>query len=135
VTIVKRAIIMLWVIDNAVMQALRKIFPTAWQRSGRCLCCGRCCKEIYLSMTPGQARSRLFVGFFRRWFAWLFAFEFIRFDREAPALVFRCLKQRADGRCGNYFWRPPLCRNYPLLDYFKKPCFLPGCGFTSSRKT
>ncbi|OGC11256.1 hypothetical protein A3K48_01870 [candidate division WOR-1 bacterium RIFOXYA12_FULL_52_29] len=130
---IKRLIVMVWVIDNALMKVVRNFFPTAWRRDGECRRCGRCCREIYLTLSPAQAKSPLFLGFYKRWLSWLFDFELIRFDADYPALLFKCGNQRSDGSCGVYFWRPPLCRNYPLIDYFKEPIFLPGCGYTSKK--
>jgi Fe-S-cluster containining protein len=80
-------------------------------------------------MTPAQTRSELFTSVSIRWISWLFDFVLLRIDHENNALVFTCRNLTPEGKCGNYFWRPNICRNYPLVDYFEEPKFLPGCGF------
>jgi Fe-S-cluster containining protein len=82
-------------------------------------------------MTPAQIRSRLFTNLAVRWIGWLFDFIFLGIDAENDYLIFTCRHLTPEGKCGNYFWRPNICRNYPLVDYFEEPTFLPGCGFSA----
>ncbi|MDD5382085.1 MAG: YkgJ family cysteine cluster protein [Candidatus Margulisbacteria bacterium] len=129
IKILKRTIMLFVLADNFLTNLARKIFKTRWVLTGKCRQCGSCCREIYLKMTPGQLRSELFTKLSVRWLSWLFGFKLIRIDRENHYLIFSCEHLTADNKCGNYFWRPNVCRNYPLVDYFKEPGFLPGCGF------
>jgi Fe-S-cluster containining protein len=80
-------------------------------------------------MTPAQMQSPFFTNLAIRWISWLFDFKLLGIDRERGYLAFTCKHLQSNGKCGNYFWRPNICRNYPLTDYFEKPVFLPGCGF------
>jgi hypothetical protein len=125
----KRLILIFVILDNLLTNLTKKLFPRKWTLTGACRQCGNCCKEIYLKMTPGQMKSRLFTNISIRWISWLFDFNLLRTDHEHHYLVFNCKHLTSDGKCGNYFWRPNICRNYPLVDYFEEPKLLPGCGF------
>jgi Fe-S-cluster containining protein len=130
----KRSVMAFVLLDNLLTNLTKNIFMTRWIREGGCKQCGSCCKEIYLTMTPAQTRSRLFTSLSIKWICWLFDFTFLRLDHENNSLVFTCRHLTPEGKCGNYFWRPNICRNYPLVDYFKEPKFLPGCGFTARER-
>ncbi|MBU1026434.1 MAG: YkgJ family cysteine cluster protein [Candidatus Margulisbacteria bacterium] len=131
-TWLKRLIIVFVLLDNFLLNFPKKIlFKSRWVLAGKCKQCGKCCEEIYLKMTPNQISSKFFTNLAIRWISWLFDFILIRVEQDAGYLVFTCKHRLRDGRCGNYFWRPNICRNYPLVDYFEEPKMLPDCGFTA----
>ena len=82
-------------------------------------------------MTTAQIKSKFFTNLAIRWISWLFDFILLEVNREYNYLAFTCKYCLADGKCGNYFWRPSVCRNFPLVDYFTEPKLLPGCGFSA----
>ncbi|MBU0671710.1 MAG: YkgJ family cysteine cluster protein [Candidatus Margulisbacteria bacterium] len=126
----KRFILCFVLLDNLLTNfSKRSLFRNKWQLEGACKKCGSCCKEIYLKITPRQLGSKMFARLAVKWITWLFDFILLRIDQENHYLVFTCKHVQPDGRCGNYFWRPSVCRNYPLVDYFEKPKLLPDCGF------
>ncbi len=130
----KRFLMMLVLADNWLTNLAKSPFPRRWKLAGSCRQCGNCCREIHLKMTPGQMNSRLFTGLAVRWISWLFGFILLRTDRANHNLVFTCRHLKSAGKCGNYRWRANVCRNYPLLDYFDEPKFLPGCGFSAVKR-
>jgi hypothetical protein len=128
----KRAIISVILLDNFLTNFPGKLFfRSRWVLEGKCRQCGNCCKEIYLRISPRQLGSRLFTRLAIAWITRVFDFILLRIDREHHYLVFTCKHCLPDGKCGNYFWRPSVCRNYPLVDYFDEPSLLPGCGFSA----
>ena len=128
--ILKRFIMVFVLLDNFLTNLPKRIlFRSRWMRQGKCRECGQCCKEIYLRIEPRQLGSKLFSQLAIAWISWLFDFNLLRIEPERHYLVFNCKNQLPDGRCGNYFWRPSVCRNYPLVDYFERPEFLPNCGY------
>ncbi len=128
----KRLIIQFILLDNVLTNLPKKLlFRTRWRLEGKCRQCGNCCKGIYLKIDPKQLGSELFTKLAIAWITWLFDFILLEIDYENHYLVFTCKHLQASGKCGNYFWRTSICRNYPLVDYFKKPEFLPGCGFST----
>ena len=119
-------------LDNYLTNIPKKIFfRTKYQLTGSCKRCGQCCKGIYLQISPNQIGSKLFRSLAIWWICWLFDFILIKIDYDNKYLVFTCKHVQKNGSCGNYFWRPNVCRNYPLVDYFKQPSFLPGCGYSA----
>lgn len=132
---VKRIIIIFVILDNFITNLTKKLFRTRWVLDGKCRQCGNCCKEIYLKITPAQLKSRLFTNIAVHWITWLFDFNLLRIDYDHHYLVFNCKHLTLEGKCGNYFWRPNVCRNYPLVDYFEEPKLLPGCGFRAKIKS
>ncbi|MFA4857921.1 MAG: YkgJ family cysteine cluster protein [Candidatus Margulisiibacteriota bacterium] len=129
----KRFFMLFVLLDNLLTNLLRTLFRSRWRKIGKCKKCGQCCRQIYLTMTPRQIASPLFTNLAIHWISWLFDFVLLKVDTENHALVFTCKHISLDGKCGNYFWRPNVCRNYPLVDYFKEPVFLPGCGYVGRR--
>jgi Fe-S-cluster containining protein len=85
-----------------------------------------------LQISPRQLASRLFTRLAVAWISWIYDFKLLKIDFDNFYLVFSCKKLGSDGKCGDYAWRPNICRNYPLVDYFEEPKFLPGCGFKAS---
>lgn len=129
--IIKRIIMLFVLIDNFLTNSAKSFLKTRWKIAGRCQQCGNCCKGIYLTLTPAQIKSPLFTRIAIRWISWLFDFILLKIDYEDYSLVFTCKHLTLAGKCANYAWRPNVCRNYPLIDYFKEPVFLPNCGFKS----
>jgi len=125
----KRLIIIFILLDNLITQSLKRLFKTNYRIEGKCKKCGVCCQEILLKIHPNLLKGELITKTVIAWISWIFDFYLLYIDRENGYLAFSCYHRLPDGSCGNYFWRPSVCRNYPLVDYFKKPELLPGCGY------
>ena len=126
----KRFIIAFVLLDNWLTNFSRRLVARSkWKLAGKCKQCGVCCEEIYLKITPAQLASKFFGKLAIAWVCWLFDFIYLRTDFTGYYIVFTCKHRLPSGSCGNYFWRPNVCRNYPLVDYFNEPKFIPGCGF------
>ncbi len=129
---IKRLLLVMVLADNVLTNFVKEhILKSRYKLKGGCLKCGQCCRQIYLKATRPQVTSPLFAKLSVKWIEWLFDFELKQIDTADNYFVFGCKNIRPDGKCGNYFWRPNICRNYPLLDYFKEPVFLPRCGYGS----
>lgn len=133
--LIKRFFISLVLLDNFLSNFPKKLlFKNYWVLEGKCKQCGVCCQEILLKITPRQLSSPLFRTLAIKWTCWLFDFILLRVDYDNNYLVFTCKHRLPSGKCGNYFWRPNICRNYPLVDYFDEPKMLPICGFSARRR-
>lgn len=131
---VRKFVLAFVILDNYLTNLTKRFFPKRYKLAGKCRQCGNCCRQIVLTMTPAQIRSKLFTDLSVRWTSWLFGFRLLEIDHEDHSLVFDCRNQTLEGKCGVYCWRPNVCRNYPLVDYFDEPKFLPGCGFTAVKR-
>jgi Fe-S-cluster containining protein len=132
-----RKFMMMFVLaDNYITNLAGAFFRKQWKLEGKCRKCGKCCKEIHMKVEPHLIGNRFTRELVIRWISWLFNFYLIRIDYDRDYLVFSCRSINPDGTCGDYRWRPSVCRNYPLVDYFDEPALLEGCGFraVSSRR-
>jgi hypothetical protein len=130
--ICRKLVLTYLIADNALTNFFSKtIFRPKYYLTGKCLQCGQCCRQIYLRAGDDRMNSGFFDRLSVNWLKWAAGFNLLRIDKEDKFYVFSCNKQLSDGRCGDYKWRLPLCRNYPIMDNFKEPVFLPGCGFSA----
>jgi len=123
---VKRAILVVMLAGNHLSRRLNKI---QYKTGGKCNGCGNCCKVIAFRTTEQQLKSKYSLKLTLRWFSWFYGFNLLAIDHDRKALFFSCRHRQPDERCDNYFWRPPLCRNFPFADLETKPVFLPRCGY------
>lgn len=128
----RKMVLSLVLMDNFLTNLARKPLRTRWILSGKCKKCGRCCREIHLKIDPRLLNNRFTFSLITMWISWLFCFYLKRVDRRRNYLVFGCKKLKWNGQCGAYYWRPNVCRNYPLVDYFEKPALIRGCGYKPS---
>jgi Fe-S-cluster containining protein len=132
---IKRFLIMFVLLDNFLTNLPKKLFfKTRWVLDGKCKQCGRCCQQILMKASPRQLSSPFFMKLAIGWTCWLFDFIFLHTDHENGYIAFTCKNLKKSGSCGNYFWRPNVCRNFPLVDYFEEPKILPWCGFRARRR-
>ena len=130
---IRKLILSLVIADNFVSNMAKMPFRSRWKLEGGCRKCGRCCREIALKIDPRLLNNRLTTAVVIRWISWLFNFRLIRIEYDKPYLVFACNNQAGDGTCKEYKWRPNVCRNYPLVDYFEEPALYDFCGYRSKR--
>ena len=127
--LLRRAILSLIFLDNFAMRSIKRVFPRNWRLAGKCNKCGKCCKEICLSISPLLLKAKYPLKLIIAWVSWLFDFTFKGVDLNNNYLVFECRHLGPEGLCNNYFWRSNVCRNYPILDYFDEPVLYPWCGY------
>lgn len=128
-----RKIVLSFVIfENFVNNLVRRPYKTKWHLTGKCKKCGKCCHNIALKIEPRLLTSRVITELLIvRWVSWLFNFQLIWIDYQKYYLVFRCKNLKPDGTCKDYKWRPNICRNYPIVDFFDEPALSDTCGYSS----
>lgn len=106
-----------------------KILRKKYYRVGKCKCCGKCCQNIYVNhdkkgfiKTEEEfKRLRIFHSFYR-------SLELV--GKDETGLLFKCKNLGEDNKCKIHFFRPPICRNYPMEEIFKMGGILaPDCGY------
>ena len=96
---------------------------------GSCLRCGKCCRNI-LIFKPNNWWGRAYLkwnmeinGFYPR------KYPEIEVDGQ-KMIIMSCRYFKKDNSCSNYFWRPVMCRRWPLIDNSMSGLrSLPGCGY------
>ncbi|MBM3197973.1 MAG: hypothetical protein FJZ58_01800 [Chlamydiae bacterium] len=106
----------------------KKIIRPPFLQEGACKRRGNCCHYILFPETKGWMRilftfwSREIHGFYPRG---------LTYQQEGKTIeVMGCRHLRPDGSCGNYFFRPKVCRTWPIIRVFGFPKILKGCGYT-----
>ena len=120
---------------SKLFKSLKKFFflnilHKKYFRTGSCKGCGKCCENIYVNHgNKGFIKSveefnklKFFHSFYR-------GLELIGSDELG--LLFKCkhldVKTR---RCRIHFFRPPICRKYPMEEIYEMGGILtPECGY------
>ncbi len=105
-----------------------RLLPRQYQITGGCLKRGVCCQRIGIGLTSSLFQSIHLKRWIRRWYEFVYHFEWIEDDPDATMLLFRC-RYLTHSKCGIYADRPYICKRYPQARYFGRPTFLPGCGY------
>jgi Fe-S-cluster containining protein len=127
--VLRKTILALVIADNFVANLAGSFFRKKWKLEGSCKKCGKCCRDIHLKIDPRLLNNRFTRELVIRWISWLFRFYLKRIDHERNYLVFGCRNLTENGTCGDYRWRPNVCRNYPLVDFFDEPALFDTCGY------
>jgi Putative zinc- or iron-chelating domain len=128
-SMLRKLAIIFMLADNFVTNLVKKPFRTRWVLTGKCAKCGKCCQDIKLAIDPKLLSNAFIRELVVRWTSWVMGFDLKRIEYNPPYLVFGCKKLRQNGSCADYKWRPNVCRNYPLVDFFKEPALFGTCGY------
>jgi Fe-S-cluster containining protein len=129
-----------WMLLDLLMQRLiQRIWPPPYKVLGGCKQRGNCCHYILMERSPAIERWTWLQGFWDWWYTDIHGFYERGYEVESPdgrvAKVMSCRYLRADGRCGQYRVRPALCRQWPRIEYTKRPHLLKGCGYLIEMRT
>lgn len=112
-----------------LMEKIAKFFiRPPFKQTGQCKRRGNCCHYILFPETTGIIKT-LFLfwnteihGFYKR--------NQMDYEHEGKKIhVYGCRHLKKDGSCSNYFFRPKVCRTWPLIAHFGYPKVLKGCGY------
>jgi len=105
------------------------IIRPPFMRTGECKRRGNCCHYILFPETSGIMK-KLFLfwntqvhGFYERT-------EIEGSFQGKKFFVFGCRYLRENGSCSNHFFRPKVCRSWPIISHFGLPRILKGCGYS-----
>ena len=117
-------------LDLAAQRIARMIIRPPYKKAGACKKRGNCCYYIMVRRSKGiLGMLDLFWhtqinGFFRR------SKETYRMDGKSYYLM-GCRYLKASGKCSRYMLRPTICRTWPRIEYFGRPQYLKGCGYSA----
>jgi hypothetical protein len=121
-------------LDGLFSTFFRKFFPDQFIIVGQCKKQGLCCENIAVYIPERMWERPFQLKLITFWYEWLYNFTHTVAKKEDNVILFSC-KYLKNNSCSIYWRRPFICRNYPLVHkHFKKPTFLPGCGFSVQKK-
>jgi len=122
------------IIDLAMQGAIHRIIPPPYKVKGACLKRGICCHYIFIKWDPLMDKWGWLGKFWLWWYVEINGFYFRGFEVEDgdsnAAKVMGCRHLSEEGTCNSYFWRPGICRQWPRIEYVRKPHLLKGCGYS-----
>lgn len=111
----------------------RLIVPPPFKKVGKCKRRGNCCHYILLPESKGVLGKILFF-----WYTEVYGFYPRRKEpyeyEDKKVLAMGCRYLQKNGSCGKHFFRPKLCRTWPLIQIFGTPRVLKGCGYQAKLK-
>jgi len=114
-------------LELGAIAAVRKAVQPRFVLMGDCHQCGDCCRSI-LGVPPGFVRKTRLINAYLWYHRVAHRFSPVGVGPN-DEILFECGHLQSDGRCGIYWHRPFLCRNYPLLPLYQTPALLPSCSF------
>ncbi len=110
---------------------LANILKKKYIKKGSCKGCGKCCQNIYVNHgKKGFIKTE--EEFFRLKLAHSFYRGLELIGKDEMGLLFKCKHlDYKTNRCKIHFFRPPVCRNYPMEEIFTMGGILtPDCGYS-----
>ena len=120
------------VLDFLIQRFFRFLVRSPYRLKGKCKCCGVCCRYILLEWSNYLDKFPLLGKLYIWWLTEIDGFYLLNFDFENEEGKFRLMSCRYlsdKGVCKHYYTRSAICRQYPWIGYFRKPWFLPKCGY------
>lgn len=115
-------------LDLCAQSLARKIIRPPYRKEGHCYQRGNCCHYLLIPEPKG-----LLGRFFFFWCTQINGFYLRQakpIDCEGEKMcLMGCRYLKKDGRCAHYHYRPAICRQWPIIEYFGPPRILKGCGF------
>ncbi len=120
-------------LEVAAEKTARLIIPPPFKPVGTCKRRGNCCHYILLPEVKGFLGKLLFF-----WHTEVFGFYPRTKDpyeyEGKPITVMGCRYLKKNGSCSRYFFRPKVCRSWPIIEIFGVPRILKGCGYQAKVK-
>ena len=109
------------------------LIPPPYKKVGACKKRGNCCHYILVKDVKGIAGKLVWFwhselnGFFLR-------DRFYHTETNKEMLVLGCRYLQKNGSCRHYFFRPMVCRKWPIIEHFGFPQIVKGCGYKAYPK-
>ena len=120
-------------LDLWAQRIARLLIRPPFKQVGTCKKRGACCHYILIPAPKGIFGKLYYLwnteilGFYRR--------DNGIYESEGHKVyVMGCRYLRKNGSCAHYFFRPPVCRNWPLIEHFGHPQIIKGCGFRAIQR-
>lgn len=111
-----------------------KILKKRYYRSGKCVCCGACCENIYVRHNSKIIQTLDEFENIKKSDDYSFYQHITVIDKDEFGLVFACEKFDKEKKlCKDHKNRPSICKKYPSEEIFQMGAQLCSeCGFSFS---
>lgn len=121
------------ILDTWAQKAVRVFLKTPYRQEGACKKRGYCCHHLL------AAKSETWLDRLQDfWNTQVNGFYFRDFEYEDSQKelwrVMSCRYLKKNGLCGNYFFRPSICRQWPRIEVFSRPQVMKGCGYRAVKR-
>lgn len=109
---------------------LLKILKRKYYKTGTCKGCGKCCENIYVNHgNKGFIKTKEEFDRLKPFHSFYRGLEYI--GEDEMGVLFKCTHlDLITRKCKIHFFRPPVCRKYPMEEIFKMGGILsPDCGY------
>lgn len=115
-------------LDVFAKKFARWIVRPPFKKAGACKKRGNCCYFITMRKRKGPLGwiqmfwAQEINGFYKR-------FQKPFYENGQKLYVLGCRYLKKNGQCAHYAFRPTICREWPVIEYFGYPKLLKGCGY------
>lgn len=128
--LIRWLIIISWWHEQIIKKYLLK---TRYKLVGKCQQCAICCTHIGVEDPEDYYHRPFLCKLVLFFYEKVYDFKFADYLPERKLFIFTCQHYDAnERRCTNYFHRPAICRNYPVVNYFTEPEICQPCGFSTT---
>lgn len=116
------------ILDSIAQKIAKAIISPPYRQKGFCKKRGNCCRYILLEKPKDWFGSICLFwhtqinGFYERDIK-------LHMHEGKEMLIMGCRYLEEEGRCSNYYFRPAICRKWPIIEHFGEPKILKDCGY------
>ncbi|NCF70261.1 MAG: hypothetical protein GWP59_01030 [Chlamydiales bacterium] len=116
-------------LDTAMHRLARCFFKPPFLQTGACKKRGNCCYYILIPWHRLSINNIIQSFWMTQINGFFFREKYVLDDENRKWRVMGCRYLKKDGSCGHHFFRPTVCRKWPLIEGYATPRYLKGCGF------
>lgn len=105
---------------------------TEYIKKGKCVQCGKCCNLLAIQYPDFFNRFPRLIKTTIKWHKFRYSFSY--FNKEGNYLLYRCDLLTESNKCGRYWTRPRLCREYPKRRLYGRTHTHYTCGYYFIRR-
>jgi Fe-S-cluster containining protein len=126
---IKIVILPFLLLDNAMERVARLFFSPPFIQVGECKKRGNCCYYVLIPKQKIKIINSLQNFWVTQINGFFFRGQYVLGEKGKKWRVMGCRYLKKNGSCGQHFFRPSICRNWPAIENFSIPRYLKGCGF------
>lgn len=117
-------------IDQSMQKLARKVVKPPFQQIGHCKRRGNCCYYILIRHSK-TLWGRLFLLWHTQVHGFYMRYKEPHIYEGNEMYIMGCRYLKKNGSCSQYYLRPQVCRQWPIIEHFGYPKVLKGCGYSA----